>query len=508
MRNCYKLIFAVLLMLLWSSVSAQFSGIQLDVKKHVLSNGMRILVLENHTAPVFSTVVRFNVGSVDERPGITGSSHLLEHMRFKGTKIFGTTNYEAEAPILAKIDSLAHLMRDEQVKLLTPLNPQDSTRYKALRQQIADLQVEEKKYIVKDEFYDMYQQNGGTGINAGTGQDETQFIASLPSNRLEFWAFVESDRLANPVFREFYSERDVVMEERRMSVENSPRGVLEEALLATVNWGSSYKWDVIGWMSDLQTVPREEVEAYYKTYYSPSNAVAVIVGDVKAEEVFSLCEKYFGKIPSRALPPPVVTRDAPQRGERRVEIEYDASPIASICWHVPAIGDPDLPALDLASSILSGGRTSRFFKNIRQKRIGQASASVSINSRIPDVFSCNIQPYGDHTLQEVEDSVYSEIEKLKTEKVTDWELEKVKNQSDSYLIRSLESGRGLTSNLSTGEILAGDWRYFLNYQDALRKVTADDIMRVVNKYLTKSNRTVVSLVKPYVQTTPASGQNN
>jgi predicted Zn-dependent peptidase len=420
-------------------------------------------------------------------------------MRFKGSKIIGTTNYDAEVPILAQIDSVAHLMKAEQVRLGTPLNSQDSTEYKRLRQQIADLQAQEKKYIIKDEIWRIYLQNGANGFNASTGNDGTQYIVSLPSNRLELWAFLESDRLSNLVLREFYSERDVVMEERRMSLENSPRGVLEEAASATAFWASPYNWPVVGWMSDLQSVLREDVEAYYKSHYSPTNAVAVIVGDVNADEVFALCEKYFGSIPAQPLPEPVVTRDAQQKGERRVEVEFDASPMASIWWHVPAIGHPDLPALDVASSILSSGRTSRFFKNIRQNRIGQASAGVDALNRYPGTFSVDIQPFGDHSIKEVEDSVYAEIERMKTTPVSDWEIAKVINQGDAALVRSLDNNMGLAFRLANSETLAGNWRYFVDYQESLKKVTAADIMRVCATYLTRENRTVVNLVKPYAQ---------
>jgi predicted Zn-dependent peptidase len=490
-----RLLLAVFLVaLLVSSTLAQTGEIKLDVKKHTLANGMRILVLENHSAPVFSTIIRFNTGAVDEHPGITGSSHLLEHMLFKGTRIIGTSNYEAEVPIMKTIDSLAHLCRDEQVKLQSPLNPQDSTRLKQIRQQMADFQSQEKQYVIKDELWSTYLQNGGSGLNASTGNDGTQYYVSLPKNRLELWAFLESDRMANLVLREFYSERDVVMEERRLSVENQAYGRLDEALSATVNWGSPYEWPVVGWMSDLQTVMREEVEKYFKSNYSPANAVAAIVGDVNADEVFAMCDKYFGKIPPQPLPRPVFTRDAPQTGERRVEVEYDANPMAFIAWHTPQIGDPDLPALEVAASILSSGRTSRFYKNIREKRLGTAQAGVDY-ARYPSTFYCNITPYGDHTVQELEDAAYAEIDRLKTEKVSDWELQKVRNQIDASNVRAMESNNGLAMRLASSEGTTGNWHNFIDRGDAVKKVTADDVVRVVNKYLVKRNRSIAYIVK-------------
>lgn len=501
MLRVRQFILPALLALTASGVFGQGSDIQLDVRKKVLSNGMRVLVLENHSAPVFSTIIRFNTGAVDERPGLTGVSHLLEHMLFKGTKIIGTSNYQAEAPIMKKIDSLAHLAYAEQARLSSPLNPQDSTNLKALREQMAKLQAEQKQYVIKDELWGTYLQVGGSGLNASTGNDGTQYFVSLPKNRLELWAFLESDRLANLVLREFYSERDVVMEERRLRTENDPRGIIDEALSATMNWASSYHWPVVGWMSDLMTVQRETVEEYFRSHYSPANAVAVIVGDVKADEVFPMCEKYFGKIPAQPLPPPVVSRDAEQKGERRVEIEFDANPTGYIAWHAPQVGHPDVAALDVAANILSNGRTSRLYKALREKRIGSAQASIG-NTRYPDGFYCSMTPFGAHSIQEMEDAIYAEIDRLKTEKVSDWELTKVRNQVDANFVRGLDNNMGLAFRLANSEAIAGDWHQLLNYRDALKKVTADDVMRVAKMYLTKSNRSVVYIVK--TETGPAA----
>ncbi len=478
MKGLSTLLLGLLLILTTVSL-AQTGQIQLDVKKKTLSNGMRILVLENHAAPTFSANIRFNTGSVDEHPGITGSSHLLEHMLFKGTKIIGTSNYNAEVPIMAKIDSLAHLLRIEQVKLLNPLNPQDSGRLKEIKQEMADLQAIQKKYIVKDELWDTYLRDGGN-LNAFTSNDQTQYFVSLPKNCLEVWAFLESDRLANLVLREFYSERDVVMEERRLTTENSPRRSLDEALSATMFWASPYSWSVVGWMSDLQTLMREDVEAYFKSHYSPANAVAVIVGDVDADQVFKVCDKYFSKVPSQPAPPPVVTRDAPQKGERRTEIEYDANPLVYVGWQIPQIGHPDLPALEVAADILSNGRTSRFYINIREKKLGTASAS-SEETRLPSAFTCTMTPFGQHTTAEMEEAVYSEIDRLKTEKVSEWELEKVRNQEDAAFIRSLESNLGLGFRISSSEGMTGNWHHFLDYREALKKADLETLAALLGE---------------------------
>jgi predicted Zn-dependent peptidase len=506
MRKFIPSLIVILLLAIFSLSYGQTGDIKVDVKKHTLVNGMKVLVLENHSSPVFSAVIRFNTGAIDEGPGITGISHLLEHMLFKGTKIFGTTDYKTEVPIMAKIDSLAQLYFNEQVRLSSPLNLPDSTKLQELKKQIAGLLDEQRKYMIKEELWNTYLANGGN-LNAFTSNNETCYFVSLPKNRLELWALMESDRMENIILREFYSERDVVMEERRLSLENNPRRILDEAMGAMSFWASPYKWTTLGWMSDLQTVRREEAEAYFKSHYSPSNAVVAIAGDIKAEDVFKMCDKYFGKIAAQPLPKPVVSYDAPQRGERRFEIEYDANPFEYINWHTPQMGHPDLPALNVLANILSSGRTSRLYKNIREKKLGTADASVD-ESRLPGTFSCSLSPYGDHTLTELEAAVLAEIDKLKVEKVSDWELEKVRNKIDADFIRSLGSNLGMAFQIAGSEGLTGDWSYFLKNREDIRKVTADDVMQVANKYLTKSNRTVGYIVKTSASPNEGAAKSN
>jgi predicted Zn-dependent peptidase len=270
---------------------------------------------------------------------------------------------------------------------------------------------------------------------------------------------------------------------------------LYEALSATAHWVSPYRWDAIGWGSDIENYSRADMMEYFQTYYHPSNAIACVVGDVDPEEVFALCEKYFGAIPAGPEPPPVFTDDAPQKGERRAEVEFDANPMAMIGWHMPQMGHPDVAPLDVLSDILSRGRTSRFHKNLLEPKLGRASAFVSIG-RYPDLFVCRVTPMGDYTIDEVIDAALSEIEKLKTEPVAQWEIDKVRSQSDADFIRSLNSNNGIAYRLANYEAIAGDWHYMIDYRTAYKSVTPDDIMRVARKYLTKSNRTVVTLVPP------------
>jgi len=490
----FNLVLIIGLLLAFQAIPAE-DDIQINVREHELSNGMKILVVENHVAPVVSTIIRYKVGAVDERTRITGISHFCEHMMFKGTKLFGTSNYEAEVPFMAEMDSLAELIYLEKGKLRNPLSDGSKEEVTRLRQEIADLQAEQAQYIIKDELWETYLKNGGSRLNASTGTEGTQYYVSLPSNRLELWAFMESDRMANLVLREFYSERDVIREERRQTSENRAWGVIYEAVSATAHWTSPYRWDAIGWGTDIENYRRDDMAEHFATYYHPSNAIACVVGDVDPEEVFALCEKYFGAIPAGPPPPPVFTDDAPQKGERRVEVEFDASPIAMMAWHMPPAGHPDVAALDVLSDILARGRTSRFYKNILENKLGRVSAGMSF-SRYPSLFTCRVTPMGDHGAEEVIEAALAEIEKIKTEPVEAWEIERVRSQYDAGFIRSLNSNMGLAYRLANYQAINGDWRYMLDYRDEYKAVTPEDIMRVAEKYLTKSNRTVVTLVTP------------
>ncbi len=493
------------LLFLFTVSPALGSELNLDVKETTLSNGMKVLVLVNDDAPVFSTVIRARVGSVDEKAGQTGLSHFLEHMLFKGTKMFGTSNYEAEKPLIDKIDSIGALLKAEWTNIHDPLKPLDSTLFKRFRQEIADLQKEEAKYVIKDELWDTYLRNGGSGLNASTFEDGTQFCVSLPANRLELWALLESDRFGNTIFREFYSERDVVYEERRQRLDNNPWGKMRETLRANSFTASGYRHPVIGWASDIETWDHDLLKDYFVTFYSPNNLVAAVVGDVDPHEVFRVCEQYFGSLPRGPEPPVVTTQEPEQTGEKKLTLEFNANPAVQIAWHGPQFGHPDNAVLDVLTSVLSAGRTSRFNRSIVESKKLAANANIwSSSSRYPDLIVASATPLQPHTCAEVEQAIYEEIEKLKTDTVTTWELEKIRNQLDADFIRGLSSNGGLAFRLAHTYAVAGDWRYLITSYEELKTVTAEDIMRVANKYFTPANRTVLTLVKTEVaQTAPA-----
>ena len=327
---------------------------------------------------------------------------------------------------------------------------------------------------------------------------DLRYTISLPANRLPVWAAIEADRMANPVLREFYKERGVVMEERRLRNDDSPNGLLFETFTSAAFRAHPYGIPTIGWGSDILSLTPAETEAFFKTYYGPNNATIALVGDVNPKEVIALIERTFGKIPAAPSLPPIVTVEPDQRGERRVEVEFDAETIVAVGYHKPGLGHPDDEVFDVIDEILTDGLTSRLQTIlVREKRI---AASVGSDSNYPGVRAPNLfiltgTPLAPHTAAEVEAALYEELERLKKEPVPAKELEKILNNIDADLVRALRSNSGLASQLALYQTVAGDWRHVLKSRDKVAAVTAADIQRVATRYFTKSNRTVGTLVK-------------
>lgn len=481
-----------------SEVQRQSAGLAERVIEHKLANGLTLLMVSRHQAPVVSINVAFKVGGMDERTGQTGVAHLYEHMAFKGTPRIGTTDYQQEKKRLDELDRLNAEIQKE-LERLEVAGAQTSSRLEALRSQFKDVQQEAGAYVVRNELSQLYQRHGGVGLNASTGKDVTRYFISLPANRLPLWAAIEADRMANPVFREFYKERAVVMEERRLRTDDNPSGLLYEAFVAAAFEAHPYGFPTIGWASDLRALTPEVTRTFFETYYGPSNAVIAIVGDIQPAEVIALVENTFGRIKPSPPPPRVITREPAQRGERRVEVEFDAEPMMFIGYHKPSIGDPDDFVFDVIDAVLSEGVTSRLYRSVvREKRL---ASTVGTSSGVPgaraeNLFMISAVPLAPHQPAEVEAAIEEELERLKTEPVEARELEKVLNNLDADLIRSLRSNQGLASQLSYFQTVAGDWKYLLNLRAKIAAVTPDDIQRVARRYFTKTNRTVAVLVKP------------
>lgn len=468
-------------------------GLELPVVEHTLDNGMRFLILPTEGAPTVSFVVQFAVGGVNEVLGSTGIAHVLEHMLFKGTTTVGTTDLEAELAFFDRMDAL----HDSVVLALARRPRPDSVRAARLTRRIGELEDSARAYVSSNEMDRILSSNGARSLNATTDHESTTYFVQLPANRARLWFVLESDRMQNPVFREFYAERDVVMEERRMRVETSPGGLLYEAHLGTAFQMHPYGVPVIGYMSDLQALGRADVEAYYRRYYGPNNAVVAIVGDLEPDSIVAWADAYFRRIPPGDSPPPVLAKEPRQRGERRVEVAFDAASQLRIGWHVGSVFDDDAPALTMLSYLLTGGRTGRLYRRlVLEDRLATfVSASPAPGSRYPRLFVIQATPRAPHTAAAVEQAIYQELGELAAEPPDHSELERVRRQLEAADIRRLRSNLGLAFQLAESASLFGNWRTTFRLSQRIRDVTPGDVARVVRAHLHPENRTVATLVR-------------
>ncbi len=496
LKNGYLLrlasLLAVVSLLALPLLPQTFDAIKNQVKAHVLKNGMKFVVLPRHAAPVVSFHVYADVGSANESYGITGISHLLEHMAFKGTTTIGTENYEAERKILEEMDALYDRIKQERAKAAP-----DTEKLEKMEEAFEGLRIQAKEYVVNNELIDMMTREGDQGINAYTSNDATQYINSLPSNKLEYWMAVTSDRFLNPVFREFYKERDVVMEERRLGLETRPVGRLVEDFLAAAFKAHPYHHSVVGHMSDLRNITRKDVKEYFNRFYSPSNLTVGVVGDVKAEDVFKMAELYFGRIPSGPKPEPVRTEEPEQWGERRVIVEARSQPMILFGYHRPNSRHGDSAALEALANIMGQGRSSRLYRVlVKEKKV--AVAAQTFNGFPGDKFSNLIAffavPAQGKTSVECLDLIEEEIARVKTESVSPEELTKFKRNAVKRLLSQMKSNSSMASLLTYSDVVLGDWQVLFDQVEEIRAVTEEDVKRVAQTYLVKKRRTIGEIV--------------
>ncbi|MEK7689525.1 MAG: pitrilysin family protein, partial [Bdellovibrionota bacterium] len=364
MKKYLILLLPVFILTLSHASENPIAELQNRVVEHTLKNGMKLLILERHTAPLVSYQMMFRAGGVDDKAGQTGIAHLFEHMMFKGSQTVGAKDYAKEKPLLEKLDRLAQEIITEESKAPNT----DPSRLKSLQNQMTRLEKEHQSLIIPAEFDQIYQREGGEGLNAFTGKDMTGFVISLPSNKWELWPILESDRMARPVLREFYKERDVVMEERRMRYDSAPNGKIWEEFLAAAYKAHPYGMPTIGWPSDLRRLTAPIAKEFFKKHYAPNNAVVAIVGDVQSAQVIEKIENYFSKISSQPLVTDYPTDEPVQNGERRVIVRFDAEPSMLMGFHKPPPPHPDNSAMDMIEQLLNRGRTSRFYQNIVEKQ--------------------------------------------------------------------------------------------------------------------------------------------
>ena len=458
---------------------------------HTLANGYTFLILERAGAPVFSFATRVDVGSAQEVPGITGLAHMFEHMAFKGTPRLGTRDYEKEKVALEELE-VAYQAYEKARAAVKP----DTAEVDRLLAAFKDKQQAAQAFVVPNAFDDAVSREGGVGLNASTSAEATTYYYSLPTNKFELFAYLESERFLHPVFREFYKERDVVMEERRQRTESQPIGKLVERLLATAFLAHPYKQPTVGYMSDLQRFTMTDAERFFREYYVPANMVTAIVGNVKAAEIIPILEKYFGRLPKGPKPAPLRTLEPSQQAELTVTLREKAQPFYIEAYHKPAATHPDEPVYDAIAEILGRGRTSRLYMSLveKQKLAVQAQVGGGLPGvKYPHLFLALAVPARGVENDKVAEALRAELARMTTEDVTDEELARFKTRAKADLIRSLDSNSGLASQLVTYHTLTGDWRELFTYVQKMEAVTKADIRRVAVELFRPGNRTVARL---------------
>ena len=473
---------------------------KVPVVEKQLTNGMRLLFVERHDEPSIAGGWVAHVGSSNERPGMTGIAHLFEHMMFKGTPTIGTKDYAKDLEIISEQERVRDRMRAEERRMRVLyrhgeiddiLKPENRTpRYNELEKQFNELIAQQRQILVKNEFDKIYTGQGGSSMNAFTTEDLTAYFINVPANKLELWMWMESERIWHPVFREFYAERDVVFEERRMRTDSTPLGKFAEEFNAMFWESSPYSWPVVGWPSDIPAISKAQADDFYATFYAPQNITLILVGDFKPDEAQTLAAKYFERIPRGPKEAPdVVTLEVKQMAEKRMDAEADTNPQVDILWHTVPFEHKDSYALEILGQVLST-RTGRLYKGLV---LGSAVAtSVYANEdsqKWAGLFNAGGEAREGHTPQEVEKGIYENLDKLKKEEVPTEELQKVKNNFAAAEYRRLTANFPILMQLiqNDGE---GNWKEINEAGPKIQAVTAADVMRVANTYFTKENRTV------------------
>jgi predicted Zn-dependent peptidase len=472
----------------------------LPVEEKQLANGMKLLLVERHDEPSVAGGWVAHVGSSNERLGMTGIAHLFEHMMFKGTPTVGTKDAKKDIEIIAAQERVRDEMRQEERKMRADyrrgtiddlLKPESKTaRYRELEKEFNRLITEQRDILVKNEFDRIYTGAGGDRMNAFTSQDMTAYFINVPANKIELWMWMESERILHPVFREFYAERDVVFEERRMRTESTPLGKFEEEFTAMFWESCPYAWPIVGWPSDVPAISKAQADDFYATYYSPQNITLVLVGDFDPAKAEAQVRKYFERIPRGPMAPPdVVTLEVKQLAEKRMYAEAETNPQVDILWHTVAFRHRDSYPLEILGQVLST-RTGRLYKGlVLGKGVATEVSADQGSMKWEGLFDASGEVKEGHTPEEVELGIYDNLEKLKKEEVPAEELQKVKNNFAAGEYRKLSSNYQILMNLihNDGE---GDWREINEAGPKIQAVTAADVKRVANQYFTKENRAV------------------
>ncbi len=453
------------------------------VRFYTLKNGLRVILYNRGTAPVFSGAVVVRVGGSDETVGETGISHLFEHMAFKGTKTVGTTNYAREKQLLDRLEEIAAASNAAQ-----NLSAEQQKEWDAIHKELRTLWI-------SDDFTRRYEKQGVVGQNATTDKEFTKYFENLPRSAFEFWAKMESDRLINPVMRQFYQERDVVLEERRMRFEDSPDGKLYELLLGVAYQRHPYRDPVIGYEHDIRELTATKLEAFRKRFYSPRNMVVSVVGRVNPDEDIKVIEEYFGAIPEAPEVQRDIPAEVPQQGERRVSLKLKASPQLIVAYHKPNYPHADDPAISVAAEILAGGKTSPLYVELVKRR--QVAAAVDTEEApgvaYPNLLMFGATPKAPHSADDVLVAFDSVMKRFVKTGATEEQLQVAKRSIGMDFLMHLQSSQSLALDLASSELVFGSWRASVDWYDKMSTVTTADIKRVAQEYFVPEKRTVATI---------------
>lgn len=493
--------FAITILLVWGSFQARAAA---EVREYYLENGLQVLLLEDHTAPRFMGAWVAKVGSANERPGITGLTHLLEHMMFKGTRVIGTTDLDRDLEVIEAQERQRNRMRElsEELRLCVRRGAfgslgeaqKLSPEYLALQAGFDELVEAAKETMVSNEFSRIYTSNGRLWGNAYTTNDYTAYFHVLPANKLELWFWMESDRLLQPVFREFYAERAVVYEERRMRTESTPTGEHAEAVNSLFWQAHPYSWPVLGWPSDVSELSLAQATEFFDTYYAATNLVLVLAGDFDTTRVLELADRYFGRLRVGDHVPPVITTEPEQIGEKRYYGVAENNTTLSFAYHCGGFGHVDAPVFRVISALLNGetGRLERHL--VRGDRLATGASAYYFNGKYAGSFEIEVEASEGTPPERLETAVLDLLDNLTSETIEERELQKIKNNylANSYRKEASLMWRTFPLMSAAGR---GDWREDLRADDKVQLVTPADVRRVASELFTKNNRTVAVITR-------------
>jgi predicted Zn-dependent peptidase len=457
-----------------------------NVVEKKLPNGITLLMINRGYSPTLSLRISFRVGSADESYNSIGAAHILEHMLFKGTEKLGTKDFKGEKKILRRIEAVGETL--DRLKLGSPGN----SAIAELEKELKMLQKMHEEYIIGSPYDRIYTEIGGIGLNASTSKDITGYYIQLPADKIETWAEIESERIQNPVLREYYKERDNIIEERLMRTDSSGNGLLSEAFFAAAFQAHPYRHPVIGWASNIKYMSIHDIRRFYRDHYIPSRMTITIVGKQDTDETCRIVNKYFSNIESRPATEEVKIIEPPQKGEKRVDVFFKSRPFLIMGWKKPAAPDPVDTAFDVISTALGDGKSSRLYKSlVLDKKI--ASAVYTWNGapgvRYDNMFLIYAAPAEGVTPEDLEKEIIKEIN-LFRESVTEDELQRVKSINESSFLFMMDSNESIAGTLSYYETVLQNWRYLAGYTDRLNRISGKDVKNAIDTYMTDKNRTV------------------